>query len=61
MKSAMSPTPSEHSLGSFSTQSYLPQPNSWSEMAEDDLIANLGPKERTRQEVLYEIVSSEER
>jgi hypothetical protein len=30
-------------------------------MAADDLIANLGPRERTRQEVLYEIVSSEER
>jgi hypothetical protein len=30
-------------------------------MAEDDLIANLGPRERTRQEVLWEIVSSEER
>lgn len=44
-----------------STQSYIAQPNSWSEMAEDDLIANLGPVERTRQEVLWEIVSSEER
>lgn len=61
VKSAMSPTPSEQSLGSLSTTSYLPQPNSWSEMAEDDLIANLGPRERTRQEVLWEIVSSEER
>lgn len=30
-------------------------------MAADDLIANLGPRERTRQEVLWEIVSSEER
>jgi hypothetical protein len=30
-------------------------------MAEEELIANLGPKERTRQEVLWEIVSSEER
>ncbi|WWC60421.1 uncharacterized protein I303_102993 [Kwoniella dejecticola CBS 10117] len=57
----LSPTPSEASTGTTSNMSYLPQPNSWSEMAEDDLIANLGPKERTRQEVLWEIVSSEER
>ncbi|WWC68524.1 uncharacterized protein I206_102453 [Kwoniella pini CBS 10737] len=57
----LSPTPSEASTGTNSNMSYLPQPNSWSEMAEDDLIANLGPKERTRQEVLWEIVSSEER
>jgi hypothetical protein len=34
---------------------------SWSEMAEGDLIDNLSPRERTRQEVLWEIVSSEER
>nr|XP_019050493.1 hypothetical protein I302_00928 [Kwoniella bestiolae CBS 10118]OCF29423.1 hypothetical protein I302_00928 [Kwoniella bestiolae CBS 10118] len=57
----LSPTPSDASTGGMSNMSYLPQPNSWSEMAEDDLIANLGPKERTRQEVLWEIVSSEER
>lgn len=60
-KSVLSPTPSEQSLAGMSTRSYLPPPNSWSEMAEDDLIANLGPRERTRQEVLWEIVSSEER
>ena len=53
-------SPSE-SDGSQSTRSYLPPPNSWSEMAEEELIANLGPRERTRQEVLWEIVSSEER
>ncbi|KAK6907462.1 hypothetical protein I203_101456 [Kwoniella mangroviensis CBS 8507] len=57
----LSPTPSDASTGAMSNMSYLPQPNSWSEMAEDDLIANLGPKERTRQEVLWEIVSSEDR
>lgn len=34
---------------------------SWSEGAEDDLVSNLGPRERTRQEVLWEIVASEER
>lgn len=60
-KSAMSPTSSEHSLGGTSARSYLPPPNSWGEMAEEELIANLGPRERTRQEVLWEIVSSEER
>ena len=54
----LSPTESD---GSQSTRSYLPPPNSWSEMAEEELIANLGPRERTRQEVLWEIVSSEER
>ena len=63
-KSIMSPvstTASERPYSRASTQSYLPPPNSWSEMAEDDLIANLSPRERTRQEVLWEIVSSEER
>jgi hypothetical protein len=61
-KSCLSPTPSEHSAQtSLSTRSYVTLPNSWSEMAEEDLIANLGPRERTRQEVLWEIVSSEER
>jgi hypothetical protein len=34
---------------------------SWSEMTEGDLVSNLGPRERTRQEVLWEIVASEER
>jgi hypothetical protein len=34
---------------------------SWSEAAESDLVSNLGPRERTRQEVLWEIVASEER
>lgn len=59
----MSPpgTPSELQSLAPSTQSYLAQPNSWSEMAEEELIANLGPRERNRQEVLWEIVSSEER
>ncbi|KAK4683673.1 hypothetical protein P7C73_g6559, partial [Tremellales sp. Uapishka_1] len=56
--SILTPTPSESSA---SAKSYLVPLASWSEMAEDDLIANLGPRERTRQEVLWEIVSSEER
>ncbi|KAH9946011.1 Dbl domain-containing protein [Epithele typhae] len=34
---------------------------SWSEGAEEDLVSNLGQRERTRQEVLWEIVASEER
>jgi hypothetical protein len=34
---------------------------SWSETAEDDLVSNLGARERTRQEVLFEILASEER
>ncbi|KAI0065441.1 Dbl homology domain-containing protein [Artomyces pyxidatus] len=36
-------------------------PASWSEGAEEDLVSNIGPRERTRQEVLWEIVASEER
>jgi hypothetical protein len=43
-----------------STTSVLP-PASWSEGAEEDLVTHLGPRERTRQEVLWEIVASEER
>lgn len=34
---------------------------SWSEAAEEDLVSNLGQRERTRQEVLWEIVASEDR
>lgn len=34
---------------------------SWSEGAEEDLVCNIGQRERTRQEVLWEIVASEER
>ncbi|KXN85461.1 RhoGEF domain-containing protein gxcJ [Leucoagaricus sp. SymC.cos] len=34
---------------------------SWSELTEEDLVSNLGSRERTRQEVLFEIISSEER
>lgn len=33
----------------------------WSEMTHEELVRNLGPRERTRQEVLWEIVASEER
>ena len=34
---------------------------SWSEAAEEDLVSNLGSRERIRQEVLWEIVTSEDR
>ena len=34
---------------------------SWSEVMEEDLISNIGSRERTCQEVLFEIISSEER
>ncbi|WVQ77358.1 hypothetical protein IAR50_007042 [Cryptococcus sp. DSM 104548] len=57
----LSPSPSELSLGTQSTMSWLPVAGSWGEMADQELVANLGPVERTRQEVLFEIVSSEER
>ncbi|KAK8861682.1 hypothetical protein IAR55_002505 [Kwoniella newhampshirensis] len=59
--SIMCPTPSEASGAASNGRSYLASPNSWTEMAGEELVANLGPKERTRQEVLWEIVSSEER
>jgi len=35
--------------------------SSWSEVTEGDLVSNLGSRERTRQEVLFEIIQSEER
>ncbi|POW05397.1 hypothetical protein PSTT_09720 [Puccinia striiformis] len=37
------------------------QPMTWSEMTDLDLVENLSGRERTRQEVLWEIVASEER
>lgn len=49
------------SLATGSTTSFLPVANSWSEMTDPDLVDNLGMQERARQEVLWEIVSSEER
>jgi hypothetical protein len=51
--------PSEAS--SHSTASYLPIADCWSAAMDEELIANLGPRERARQEVLWEIVNSEER
>jgi hypothetical protein len=45
----------------YSARSGVQAAASWSEAAEEDLVSNLGPRERTRQEVLYEIVASEDR
>lgn len=45
----------------MSSMSGIQAAASWSEVAEEDLVSNLGPRERTRQEVLFEIVASEER
>ncbi|KAF8502866.1 hypothetical protein F5888DRAFT_1121883 [Russula emetica] len=39
----------------------LTRPPCWSEGAEEDLVAHLGPSERSRQEIMWEIVASEER
>lgn len=37
------------------------QPLTWSEMAHQELVENLSTRERTRQEILWEVVASEER
>ncbi|KAF8710607.1 hypothetical protein RHS03_02428, partial [Rhizoctonia solani] len=50
-------TPYSHMSGTSAIQAAA----SWSEAAENDLVTNLGSRERTRQEVLWEIVASEER
>ncbi|CAE6528719.1 unnamed protein product [Rhizoctonia solani] len=50
-------TPYSHMSGTSAIQAAA----SWSEAAENDLVSNLGSRERTRQEVLWEIVASEER
>ncbi|SPO25108.1 uncharacterized protein UTRI_02791_B [Ustilago trichophora] len=47
-----------HSGGGASRSFGFP---TWSEMTQQELVQNLGPRERTRQEVLWEIVASEER
>ena len=52
---------SPYSTQSANTASRILATASWSEAAEEDLVSNLGPRERTRQEVLWEIVASEER
>ncbi|KAF8894541.1 hypothetical protein BD779DRAFT_1669031 [Infundibulicybe gibba] len=50
-----------YSQMSQSSGSRILSAQSWSEVTEDDLVSNLGSRERTRQEVLFEIISSEER
>ncbi|KAN0133534.1 Dbl homology (DH) domain containing protein [Lactarius tabidus] len=54
---------SPRSATSFSRKSIesVPPPASWSEGVEEDLVTHLIPRERTRQEVLWEFVTSEER
>jgi len=46
---------------SIDQSSPLTQPPYWSESAEEDLVTHLGPSERSRQEMMWEIVKSEER
>lgn len=50
-----------YSQMSSSSGSRILAAQSWSEVTEEDLVSNLGSRERTRQEVLFEIISSEER
>lgn len=69
-----SPGPSLHNLPRPRPRSRLPTDptsdaarrycdvrQSWSEINQDELVMNLSTRERTRQEVLWEIVSSEDR
>lgn len=61
---------SPYGLNSFPSTSRLPHDGqdqaiqsamTWSDLVSQDLVVNLGERERTRQEVLYEVVASEER
>lgn len=63
LSGALSPvsTRSQQSMVSGEDQEYCKSRQSWTGMTEVDLVANLSAQERTRQEVLFEIVSSEER
>ncbi|KAJ7740668.1 hypothetical protein DFH07DRAFT_62950 [Mycena maculata] len=49
------------SMSNTTSGSRILAAQSWSEVTEEDLVSNLGSRERTRQEVLFEIISSEER
>ncbi|CAK5277721.1 unnamed protein product [Mycena citricolor] len=49
------------SMSNTTSGSRILSATSWSEVTEDDLVSNIGSRERTRQEVLFEIISSEER
>ena len=55
-----SPHPSKLS-GQSGRSNGVYMPPTWSEGAEEDLVTHLVPRERTRQEVLWEIVTSEEK
>ncbi|BGP21200.1 DH domain containing protein [Rhodotorula toruloides] len=57
------PTPYGAENGGFpdSDPTQIHAPTTWSEMAHRELVANLSPRERTRQEILWEVVASEER
>ena len=46
---------------SIDQSSPLTRPPYWSESAEEDLVNHLGPSEKSRQEIMWEIVKSEER
>ncbi|KAJ9109151.1 hypothetical protein QFC21_000479 [Naganishia friedmannii] len=63
LSGAFSPvsTRSQQSVNAEEDQEYCKSRQSWTGMTEVDLVANLSAQERTRQEVLFEIVSSEER
>ncbi|KAG6854629.1 hypothetical protein C0991_004231 [Blastosporella zonata] len=50
-----------YSQMSASSGSRILAASSWSQVTTEDLVSNLGSRERTRQEVLFEIISSEER
>jgi hypothetical protein len=45
----------------WSTATSVIPPVGWSEGAEGSLVSNLSAHERTRQEVLWEVIASEER
>jgi hypothetical protein len=49
------------SMSNTTSGSRILAAQSWSEVTEEDLVSHLGSRERTRQEVLFEIISSEER
>ncbi|BGO98970.1 hypothetical protein JCM10021v2_002638 [Rhodotorula toruloides] len=57
------PTPYGAENGGFpdNDPTQIHAPTTWSEMAHQELVANLSPRERTRQEILWEVVASEER
>ncbi|KAJ4501494.1 hypothetical protein C8R41DRAFT_18 [Lentinula lateritia] len=48
-------------MTSHTASTHVLSATSWSQVTEDELVSNLGARERTRQEVLFEIIQSEER